>query len=206
MTYQIQQTDRTFIVGQTESGKTYVAERILAPAERLVVIDSKGNLRNRFKLRSFDSKARRLLSKGKPVRVQITQPILDLNDLPLYYEPIFKELLEYGDLTVYIDETSRVTGYRSTVLAYFGAMYTQGRELNKVGVVASVQRPSLLPLVMISEAQHLFAFRLNMDADRKRMSESMGLQVREPIPDKHGFWYKRVDMLEPVYYPKFPKT
>lgn len=204
--FQIKRNDRTLIVGQTESGKTFVAERLLEPAERLVVFDAKGNLKERFHLQEMSRKNRRKLEKGGPIRLQIPQPTMSLNDLPLYYEEVIEELMYYGNLTVYMDETSRVTGYTNNVLPQFGRMYTQGREVNQVGVVASIQRPSRMPMILFSEAQHFLAFRLNLDADRKRMAETMGETVRTPILDKHGFYYYNFTMREPVYYESYPNS
>lgn len=202
MTFQINSNDRTLIVGQTGSGKTVLAKNLLQHSNRLVVIDSKGNLKDEMSLVEYDRKAIKALNNNNPIRVQIKQPVMKLDDLPEYYEEIFQQVMEYGNVTVYLDETSRVTGYSSRVLAWFGAMYTQGREVNKVGVVAAVQRPSKLPLVILSEAQHNFCFRLTMDADRKRMSEIMGKAVRNPIEDKYGFYYYNTTMKQPIYYTK----
>lgn len=202
MSFQIKSNDRALVVGQTGSGKTNLCEYLLQNANRLVVIDSKGNLKDRFNLQEYNRKSIRALVKNQPVRIQIKQPVIDLNEMPQYYEQIFADLMDAGNITVYIDETSRVTGYSSTVLAQFGAMYTQGRELNKVGVIASVQRPSKLPLIVLTEAQHYFCFRLAMDADRKRMSETMGKEVRERVQHPYGFYYYNYDMKAPAYFSK----
>lgn len=200
MTFQIKSNDRVLIVGQTGSGKTVLAEKLLANSNRLVVIDSKGNLNQRFNLVEYNRKAIKALVNNLPIRIQVKQPVMDLDELPRYYETIFADLMDAGNLTVYLDETNRVTGYSPRVLAQFGAMYTQGREVNQVGVVAAVQRPSNLPLVVVSEAQHYYCFRLTMDADRKRMSQIMGNAVKEGVKHDYGFFYYNYSMKEPVYY------
>lgn len=204
MTFPFVYNERGLIVGQTGSGKTVFAEWFLKPAKRLIVLDSKGNLKDRFNLVDYDRKSIRALQKNQPIRIQIKQPIMDLNDLPEYYERIFQDMLDAGNLTIYIDETNRVTGYTNKVLAYFGAAYTQGREVNKVGIVASVQRPVNTPKVIITEAQHYWCFRLTTEADRKTMSDAMGgsAAVREGVQHPYGFFYYNHNLRKPEYYSK----
>jgi hypothetical protein len=204
MTFKFNSNDRGLVVGQTGSGKTVFCEWFLRDAKRLIVLDSKGNLKDRFNLVDYDRKSIRALAKNQPVRIQIKQPILDLNDLPEYYEKIFADMLEAGNLTIYIDETNRITGYSNRVLAYFGAAYTQGREVNKVGILASVQRPVNTPKVIITEAQHYWCFRLTTENDRKTMSEVMGgsPEVKGGVLHEHGFYYYNHQLSRPEYYAK----
>lgn len=202
----IEPNERVTIVGQTGSGKTYLAERLLKPIKRLIVFDVKGNMKERFNLEYDNSTPRELnqawraLEENKPARVQIVQPIMSNDELAEYYDQTyFKRIFEIGNVVIYFDETYAIVQSANTIEPYLNAIFTQGREVKKIGVFASMQRPARIPVVFTSEAQHYFMFRLQKLADRKRMAETMGDEVLERIPDRYGFWYYNNDLEYPIY-------
>ena len=83
-------------------------------------------------------------------------------------------------------------------------VYTRGREFG-IGMWASAQRPSLIPLFAISESNHLFIFRLNMEEDRRRLASFAGDRVMNPIRDPHGFYHYVVTDDQATYYKTFQK-
>ena len=80
-------------------------------------------------------------------------------------------------------------------------MMKRGRSSNNV-LWNSTQNPVNVPEDFLRNASAYFAYRLNLQADREKMSEFMGDQIKGDIPDIHGFWYKNIVMPEPIYVPK----
>lgn len=181
----LQTNERIIIVGKTGTGKTTLARYITTATRRLMVIDSKGSL-GKWDLEPFDDESLERLRSGKePVRARVLKPPESGRE---FYAEVFKEIYDAGNVVVYIDELFAVVPPGSRAPEYMTACYTRGREFG-VGVWASTQRPSSIPLIAISEAEHFFMFRLTLAEDRKRMSEFMGEAVLRPIRDRHGFYY-----------------
>jgi hypothetical protein len=136
----------------------------------------------------------RRLENGQPVRVRLQE----IGQALSYLETA----LESGGCIIYIDEVYAVLeqtkrGGPEAV----NAIWTRGRKRNVGGWVSS-QRPTWLPLTLISEADWYFCFRLTLEEDRKRMSSFMGQEVMNPITDKHGFFVANAGWETPDYYRK----
>lgn len=191
----IKPSDRVTFVGKTGSGKTYAARILTKNLRRLVVFDPKGTLRGKWDLKEWTKRTAKDLRDGKDVRVRIPAPI-DGN-----WEQYFQACYEAQDVTVYIDEVYGVLDKGNRASPYFTALYTRGRELN-IGVWACTQRPAWMPLFVLSEAEWIFLFRLQLDADRKRMSEIMGDSVRHVTLTGHEFYLYNQSWDSPVKYPR----
>jgi hypothetical protein len=183
----------------TGSGKSYLMRYLTRNLRRLIVLDPKGTLSS-WRCEDFDDrKARRAMQKGEPMRLRATAPIDDEGE---YWEEPLWAAYEWGNLTVYCDELYGVVPPGTRAPAILTGLYTRGREYG-IGFWSASQRPTWVPIVAISESEHLFMFRLNMQADRQRMAESMGDEVQAPIPesDAHGFYYRTIRETRPAYYP-----
>lgn len=90
---------------------------------------------------------------------------------------------------LYIDEIQTTTDeHRAS--GSLKRLVTMGR-VRDIGVWAGSQRPALIPRFFLSEADHLFTFRLMDQNDRDRTSEMMGDEVKDtPGPGEHDFWYR----------------
>lgn len=194
MAYRIKTNERVAFVGKTGSGKTYAARSLLRHSSRLIVFDSKGTVNNdEWRTTDWNRVSAWKLKRGNDIRIRVPHP-LDGN-----YEPYFKAAYEAGNCTIYIDEMYGVIGRSTRPEQYLTAVYTRGRELG-IGVWAATQRPSWVPLFMLSEADWLFCFRLQMHEDRKRMAELMGEELRMENIAKYHFWLYNGEWDSPKLY------
>ena len=175
--------ERTLLVGATGTGKTYLAQRLVASAPRLVVIDPKSTLRGQWGLSEYE-RVRRKVTRGEPVRARFApEPGGEAG-----YERVLEDVYHAGNTLVYIDEVYGVVPPGRPAGPYFTALYTRGREMG-IGVIAATQRPAWVPLFIASEAQNFIMFALLFARDKKRMAEFMGDAVLADIPDPHGFFF-----------------
>jgi hypothetical protein len=126
----------------------------------------------------------------------VTAPLTD--DYVTFWEDVFGLCFAAGNLTIYVDEAYTLSEPGARPGAMLRAIWTRGREFN-IGAWAATQRPTWLPLFILSEADYYFVFRLTLSDDRRRMAEFMGEEVMRPIKDRHGFYYMGAVDDEPQY-------
>lgn len=194
----IERNSRTFIAGKTGTGKTYLAERLLKGVNRLIVIDTKGNLKERFSLTPESKKAWKKFDSGDDIRIQVKSPLLPVEKFQEYFDGIFEKAYHAGNCIVYIDEVYGVTNGSRDLPTWLTALYTRGRELG-VGVMCCSQRPRHIPLFCMSESENFFIFRLLLKEDTDRLGSFVGELSPVPNSDKHGFWFYNIDMDRPIY-------
>jgi hypothetical protein len=193
--------DRVAVVGATGSGKTFLSRHLTARAKRLAVADPKGTLYGKWGLDEWGKRTARELAEGDEIRVRIQPPIVDRSEAP-DWEPYFWGVYDAGHTMLYIDEVYGVTGKGGKSQA-LNAIYTRGREL-QIGAISCSQRPSWIPLELLSESSWFFCFRLLLDEDRKRMAGLMGPNVLNGIRpgDPYGFYVYHVSWSEAIYVPQ----
>jgi len=167
--------------------------------KRLIVLDPKAMIDPaQWHLDWVDNQGLRDLQRGKDARLLVRT--YDSSEWNLYLQAAW----EATNVVVYIDELYALVEFgRIAPPRILSQLYTQGRE-KKVGVWGSTQRPSWVPLFTLSECDWFFAFRTQLQDDRKRLSEMMGPEVLEPIPvvDKFGFWMYSIEWDHPLYVPQ----
>ncbi len=119
------------------------------------------------------------------------------NSEPETYDKLFKWVYERRHTFVYIDELTAVTRSALSYPQWLRAIYVQGRSMG-IGILAATQRPTLIPLFCLSEAQKFWSFYLLLHADRKRMAEWMGPRAEEEPREMYGFYYKDTLTREPT--------
>jgi len=176
--------ERTIIVGTTGCGKTTLAERLCGQYRHVAVFDSKGMLNwSGYKVYS---KLRDLVAAKEQKLVYRPDPY-ELLD-PTYAEGFFRWIYLRRNTVCYVDEVFGVTNGQVMPPSYH-ALLTRGRELG-IGVISSTQRPISIPIVLKSEAEHRFIFRLKNDNDRRVAEElsTIPADTLRTIP-KHIFYY-----------------
>lgn len=184
-------TDRATFVGQTGSGKSFLARYLLAQRPFVVVHDGKNAPEllawTEYTIVTRLRDATRLKAQEHP-RILYRPDEHEVADLDVQ-NAFFRWLFRRGNTTVYVDETFML---KIGVYPYYHFIcITQGRSRG-VEVWSGMQRPSWIPLVTISESEHFFAFRLQYDEDRLRVQGVTGLDANELTPEslpKHYFWY-----------------
>ena len=201
--FRIRSNDRVALVGKTGSGKTYMARHLLAGLNRFVAFDPKGTIGlaegpDSWNVEPWSGAGYKKLQQGKNARLVVPGPGPD-DDPFAYWMPFLRAIFELGNITLYIDEMYAVNRPGTFPSAELMALYTRGRELG-IGVFAATQRPTLVPLVMLSECEWLFTFRLLLEQDRKRMAEICGPAVLNAIPNgyEHGYYLFNTAWNEPI--------
>lgn len=200
---EIETDERVFLAGKTDSGKTYLAQRLLRPIQRLVVLDPKASPSiDQWRLAPWDRESQRLLRTGQPVRTRVKLPAADT--LESFWDEVLFECWNVGNVLVYVDEVYLLKPEGGAYPRYLSRLFTTGRERG-VGAWASAQRPAWIPLVLISESEHVFVFRLNLEDDRIAIGKNKHPELAQEIPhsDPHGFRYYNEHQDAPMYFPEY---
>lgn len=166
--------DRVAIFGQTGSGKTLLARALLEEREYVVVLDTKRRINwpGYVVFTDFNK-----MSDIDPTRVKkvIYRPSFDdiTNNDGALINAFFRWVYERQRCTLYVDELSSVSN-GDTYPHHYGACLMQGRELG-IEVVSGTQRPTNIPQIAMSEAEHVYCFKLRMFADRQRVERLTGI-------------------------------
>lgn len=209
----IKDDEHVLIAGRTGSGKTQLARVYLAGVKNVVVLDTKG----RFSWPEVPGtqwekgirSSHRLVEGGKNLTLVTRLDHLKKARTPkIIYRPVHEEMhIDYynefyrwcylrQNTTVYTDEVMSVCKNHQTYPEFLKAIMTRGRELRVVHW-GSTQRPANIAVVAISEATHFFVFDLNMESDRKKLTEISGCLEFMERPQvrygKYSFWYYHVE-------------
>lgn len=179
----IRTSDRVALFGRTGSGKTTLVRALLSRASRFVVLDPK----HRFTmpdvpvLTHFDKKLERQI---------IRSPIEDGLD---GWDAAIDETFWRGRAILYSDETTEFTS-KARISTALKRAIVQGRETG-VGVWCASQRPTDIHSVVFTEAEHVFVFQLNFEADMEKVARFTHERMIPAISALRGHNYVYFDML-----------
>lgn len=164
--------DRVFVAGQTGSGKTTLVQVLLEHRSFVVVLDVKGTMRwGGYKV--FDSLSSLMRADPEAMPKMIYKPRYDEMSSREIMNRFFRWIYERRRTTVYVDELAGVAR-GDDFPHYYGACLMRGRELG-IEVISGAQRPTYIPQIAMSEAEHVYSFKLKMVNDRARMENLTGI-------------------------------
>lgn len=180
-------TDRGFVTGQTGSGKTTLVRVLLQHRKHVVVLDSKGQMRwpGYTIVTSFDK-----LTDINPEKIHrvIYKPTYEELSRKAVMDSFFKWVYDRRHCTLYVDELASVTE-GNLFPFHYGACLMRGREMG-VEVISGTQRPTSIPQIAMSEAEHHYIFKLILPQDRQRIESITGIPVeRIAALSKRQFLY-----------------
>jgi hypothetical protein len=191
LSVKIKSGERVALFGKTQSGKTTLAKYLLLPLHRLVVIDLKLGLAE-WGLEDFATKHLRAIKNQDDYKIRVTTKEESLS--------VMSQLYESGNGTIFIDEIVALVPEQTKAPQIITDIWQRGA-FKKISGWAGSQRPKKVPLIFLSEAEHFFIFKLNLEADRKTVYDNTGSKVLlKPTPDKHGFYYYSLESGKTRYY------
>ena len=167
--------DRAFLPGQTGSGKTTLARAMLSEREYVVVVDSKRRIDWPGFVIFTDFRKLNDIDPEKMKRVVFRPSFSDIIDNKgAVINAFFKWVYDREHCTLFVDELADVTDGDEFPFHY-GACLREGRELG-IEVFSATQRPTYIPQIAMSEAEHVYCFKLKMPQDRARIERKTGIE------------------------------
>lgn len=194
------------ICGAKNSGKSFLANELLKSFSNITCIvwdwnhqfhDSRAMLFHTLDdlLEVFDQ-----VHKGR----YILQPYDKSQEA---FEDLCDAVFERGNCVLFLDELHNFTSKQS-IIRPFQNLILSGRPRG-VSVISISTRPASLPNSVLSNANHVFCFRLNIESDVKFLESWMGEEVWQlmpvdkrqkmkdaPVLPEHTFYYR--NQSEPI--------
>ena len=182
--------DRATLIGATGTGKTTLARFLVEDKYKRnsVVYNNKPSdavdkwIQTQQMFYNFDD-----LEYTEANRIIYTPPVKESLNADL--QDRFFDWIYYRRFTrLYVDEANALRGGTNPSY-YLQACICRGRERG-IGVITGTQRPYRVPIILMSEAEHFYIFRLNMLVDRQRVYELTGISVDEQTDlEQYEFFY-----------------
>lgn len=181
-------TGRGLLVGMTGSGKSTLAKLLLEPYRFVAVIDPKGLLNWAGYERQTMLKD---VVKSKAEKIIYAPDAAELRSVEMI-DAFFAWVYHRKNTFLYVDEVYAVS-YRNEIPPHYHSILTRGRERGN-GLLSASQRPMLIPTVIMSESENWYVFRLNMEGDRRKIEQSIGLDqdAVSSLP-KRLFYFVKAD-------------
>jgi len=184
--------DRAAVIGATGSGKTFLARYLIEDIEKpySVVYDAKisDSISEWKNHRFIDDFAE--LAEAQERRIIYRPNYIEAVDA-VAQDEFFEWVYLRKNTRLFVDEAYAITGGTNPSF-HFQACLTRGRERG-ISTIIATQRPSRIPLITLSEAEHFYIFRLQLLKDRQRVEELTGITAEAQTElRKFEFFYFNV--------------
>lgn len=183
----IKRNDRAFFVGATGSGKTTLAKALMYGIPNVAIIDPKRTFDLPESWGAVITSDREFVEAWDDESPLIYRPGAEMLKDPESMDWWFQWIFERGNTLAFVDEAMLLTRGTNPPL-YYAACIQQGRELG-IGMWSATQRPARVPIVLLSESEHVFAFRLRNPDDRRRVADYTDYAIMDKEARDHGFYY-----------------
>lgn len=193
---------RAFVCGRTGSGKSYLARRWIRGWRSGIAVDHKHNgipadelpgweVANGFAaaLAAWGPEHPRLIVRPQPG--DTAEHRAGGYRIPSLYEQLALRVLEAGWTGWYDDEVANVAPL-GRINPGLERLYGEGRG-RMVPVLVATQRPIGVHNKLLSEADHIITFSLQLEGDRTKLAAFAGDELLTPIPHDHSFAHFRAD-------------
>lgn len=178
----IKSNERVAVVGMTGSGKTVLVKKFCQQYNRAVFIDFKkenSDLENTLITSNYEEAIKHIDSNSNFFIV--LQP-LDLNEET--FDQFCEEIFNRNNLTLIFDEIYFICFPK--VCEFHGKLIRMGRSKG-IGLVHCTQRPNYVDQALLSESNHFFIFRLQLEGDRKKVEGIIGQDLTEPMKELNEY-------------------
>lgn len=185
---QFHSNQRTFICGKTDSGKTYFAiKSFFLKLNRVILYDIKHEL-NGFKA-TYCHKPEDIVWCWQHNRHKIVYQPPPGIDLEEDFDALCYIIFHHANCVLIVDEVASVTA-ASRIPKWFSECLRLGRGRN-IGVISLSQRPKEIFNTIISEADYIVGFLLQIKDDRKKVAGVVGPDAMKLniIPKHHYLLY-----------------
>ena len=190
----IARNDRAFFCGATGSGKTTLAKALLWGQRHVIVLDPKRDFflpqaagAVTIDLARNPDKARQFVLDWEGPGPLIIQPGLEILNEPFALDWVFEWVFGRRNTLIYVDEASTITNGANIGKGH-AACIQLGRSRG-IGTWHATQRPVNVPRVLLTEAEHIFRFRLRHPADQQRIADVSDPVTLSREPEPQQFWY-----------------
>jgi energy-coupling factor transporter ATP-binding protein EcfA2 len=180
MNIELRKGERGVLIGQTGTGKSYLARRYLLPRTgRLLIIDPKAEWE--FAGCEIFERVGEIEARN-PERVIYQPTRRELRDRDAH-DRIYDWAYRRGELFLYTDEIgSMLDGFEAPPA--FHDVYARGRSRGITALTAT-QDPARVPLAIFRQARKFYAFRVVFPDDVKRMQQLIpGYTSKPPTPEE----------------------
>lgn len=185
-------SDRIFICGMTGSGKSKLMKTLARKLHHVVIVDYK----HEIKIVGFSVVKNYagflLVAKRRKFVKVIFRPVGTVEEQDRELSKLEKYIFEKGRHFIFYDDLRIREKQLMKPPQTLDDIIRMGRS-RLVGLGVSHQRPSMLSQTFISEAQHLFVFKLALEVDRKKIEGVIGSDNAELLEkvsyEDHEFLY-----------------
>src|SRR5262245_7199350 len=100
----------------------------------------------------------------------------------------FSWIYDRKNTRIYIAEASSIVYTVNNIPLYLPAVLNRGRE-RVISSLTATQRPTSVPLNILSESEHYYVFKLLLPSDRQRIEAITGITVEQQADLQHYEFY-----------------